>query len=107
MEELGPVGVVSLWLSHHHGQHGHTDGALQKPLTFVLLRLGLSDREHITTKLTVEIVDLLFQTKSAETFHALDANIHLLFDELSPAITLVVYIRSPKLGEPIHFKYYK
>ena len=59
VEELGPVGVVSLWLSHHHRQHRNANWALQKPLAFVLLRLGLSDCEHITAKFAVEIIDLL------------------------------------------------
>jgi hypothetical protein len=69
--------------------------------------LSLSDCQNIIAEFTVEVFDLLLEAKSAKPFHALDADIHFFLDELSTAPTFVVYIRCPKFGKPIHFKYYK
>ena len=72
-------------------------------MALVLLRLRFGHSQHVVAELAVEVFDLLLEAKPAKTFLAFDANIHLLFDKLSPAFTFVVYIWSSELSKPIHF----
>jgi hypothetical protein len=106
MKEFGLIGIIFFRVSHRHRHHTCANRALNQPLTFVFLRLGLLYRQHIITKFAIEILDFFLETESAEPFLALDAAVHFFFNELSVAPTLVVNIWRSKLGQSIHIDYW-
>ena len=103
VEVLDSLGFVFLWVRQCHAHDRGADWTLQDPLTLPLLPLGLHGSQDILTKLTVEVLNFLFETEPTLGLSALQTDVHLLIDKLAIALTFVVYVWCSEFSETPHF----